>query len=281
MKITVPIASRGRPAGLLSVLTSMDALATGRNEIVYPLILDDDDFVTLDHLSRWEADNLLPAGVVPLIGKRDKTLNARMNEAMKAFPAEIYSVLPDDGFPLAQHWDEMYTVLIRNHAMPSFAWCEKNDPENATFIVLSDRWVSAVGGFPEYFPFWFADTWILEVHALAFAKPIAVVNQLSMGGKRGKTQGMRDLEFWFKFFTQTRQERVGQAEKLARSYGFTVDVRKERKEQLADFDRRDAWQLTQVARYETMFKAVEEPTEMYKQVKAAAEAWMQKLELAA
>lgn len=280
MKITVPMFSRNRPAGLLSVLTSLDALATGSHEITYALIVDDDDNKTLNHLDAWQKDKLLPENAIVHMGRRDKTLNARMNEAMNAYPADYYTFLPDDGFPLAQHWDTMFDGLKE---LPAFAWCEKNDPQNATFLAISERWRKATGrGFPEYFPFWFSDTWLMEVHLLAFAKPIGIVQQLGMGGKRGKTQGMRDLPFWFDFYHQTRCERVDDAVKVAKEWGFTLDVEKDRKDQLKILDERDQLQMANASKYLDLYKDDKsEPHQVYVNAKANADAWMRSKQVAA
>lgn len=270
MKITIPVMSRNRPAGLLSVLTSLDALATGSNQITYVLVIDDDDQITLEHVEGWTG--MLPKNTHVRCGKRDRTLNARVNAVINEFPADIYCPLPDDGFPLTQHWDGLFQGLGE---LPAFAWCERNDPGNATFIAVSERWRAALGrGYPEYFPFWFADTWILEVHLLAFAKGIGIIQQLAMGGKRGTTQGMRDLKFWFEFFAATRVERIAEAEKVAKAYGFSVDVRKERKEQLAVLEEGSRKQLERVPHYEKMFNADDgDPSEVYIEAKRRAEAW--------
>ena len=222
--------SRHRPAGLLSVLTALDALASGTHEITYPLIVDDDDALMRETINYWRQHDMMPAGVFPIVGKRDRTLNARMNEACAAFPAEAYFFGPDDGYPLTQHWDAIFKAAV-DQGLPAWCWVEKNAAGDATFICLSEKWRSALGrAFPEYFPYWFADTWIAEVHLLAFAKPIALINQLAMGGKRGKTQGMRELSFWFKFFAHTRDERIAEAEKLAKAcrndYGRNTHLRR-------------------------------------------------------
>ena len=279
MKITVPIVSRNRPAGLLSVLTSLDALATGSHEITYVLILDDDDHKTLQHIDLWEKQGIFPKGTVLRVGARDKTLNARMNEAAAEFPADYYTMLVDDGFPLTQHWDSMFDGL---KDLPAFAWCERNDPKNATFISVSERWRNALGRvFPEYFPFWFADTWILEVHLLAFAKPIGIVQQLSMGGKRGQTQGMRELPFWFNFFAKTRCERIADATKLAKEWGFTLNMN-DRKDQLSVLEQGDRNQIDNLPKYADLFKNDgSEPGIVYKQAKERAEAWLRAHQAAA
>lgn len=274
MRITIPMPSRNRPAGLLSVLTALDALATGQNQITYVLIIDADDEATRQCVKQWFDMELLPPNVHTVIGQRDKILNARMNEIVGTFPADIYCVLPDDGFPLTQGWDAMFAGLSE---LPAFAWQEKNDPGNATFIAISERWRQATGRmFPEYFPFWFADTWIMEVHLLAFAKPIGVVQQLQMGGKRGQTQGMRDLPFWFDFFAKTRTERIKEAVAVAKEFGFTLDVERDRQDQLKALLEADEYQKQRAPVYaQARGDGADPETDLYREAKARAEAWLE------
>jgi hypothetical protein len=275
LKITVPIPSRNRPAGLFAVITSLDALATGSHEIHYPLILDEDDEITLAQLSSWQDAWMLPDNVHPLIGKRDKVLNARMNDAANLYPADVYCFAPDDGFPLTQHWDNVF-LAAHEQNMPAWAWIEMNDPGNCTFVCLSEKWRNALGrSFPDYFPYWFADTWTAEVHLLAFGKRIPFVHQLRMGGKRGKTQGMRDLAFWFNFFAHTRNERIVEAQKLASAYGIAFDI-SERARFIQELEKEDAKHLGDVPECEARLGAnLTPPTKIYLDAKARAEAMME------
>ena len=223
-------------------------------------------------MEHWEKSGMLPDGTRKFIGARDKTVNARFNEAIAACPASMYIQACDDAYPLAFQWDRLIAGAAQ---MPAFSWQECNDPSNATYLVLSDKWVQAVGRFyPEYFPFWFADTWLAEVYALAFAKPIGVVNQLQMGGKRGSTQGMRELAFWFEFFAATRGERVREATQIAKAYGFSLNMA-ERQEQLRAMEAGDKYQLGRVSMYEQAFKAnLGVPSPVYEAAKFKAVCWM-------
>lgn len=279
MKITIGIPSRNRPAGLLSVLASMDGISSGQNQITYAVILDDDDYATLEQFEHWEKSGMVPDGVQKLVGDRGRGIHARFNEAMRLFPADIYSQACDDAWPLAFKWDALLAAAIK---IPAFSWQECNDPQNATYPVLSHRWLEAVGRFyPEHFPFWFADTWIAEVYSLAFAKPIGVVNQLPMAGRRGQTQGMRDLAFWFEFFAATRTERIEEAGKIAKAYGFTLNL-EERETQLAQMRESDAYQMKRVPLYEQAFKAnLGAPSKYYEAAHYRAVCWMAERELVA
>lgn len=261
MKITAIMPSRNRPLGMLGVISAYQALSTGNHDITYVVILDKDDTDSINQTDLFDKVNVM-------IGERDRTVNARFNEACKKFPGDVYIQLCDDAYPLAFHWDAMVYAL---KDIPAYSWQEKNDPTNATYIAMSHKWYSAIGRFyPEYFPYWFADTWIAEVFALAFAKPIGVVNQLQVGGKRGKTHSMRDVKFWFDFFAATRVERVKEAELLARAYGFTLNM-KDRQDQIKQMLEGDLYQQTQVERYEAMFGSKEPPSALYVACKEIAE----------
>ena len=255
------------------MLKCFDALATGLHEITYAVIVDDDDYVTLEQVAHWEKSGMLPQGVRLFCAPRVKTVNARFNEAIAACPADVYMQACDDAFPLAFKWDVLVAGLVQ---IPAYSWQECNDPTNATYLVISERWRAAVGRFyPEYFPFWFADTWIAEVYTLAFAKPVGVVNQLQMGGKRGQTQGMRELAFWFDFFAATRQERMAEAVAVARAHGFRLNPAQDRAEQLQAMEAGDTYQRSRVSVYEAAFKAnLGEPSAVYKAAKFRAEVWM-------
>jgi hypothetical protein len=270
MEITLGLPSRGRPAGLLSVLTALHHLSTGENAVNYAVILDDDDYVTLEQVEHWKKSGFFPERTYIKVAPRQKTVNARFNDAVAEHPADLYGQICDDAFPLTQHWDAIFAKCTQ---LPAFAWEERNDPLNVTYPVVSERWRSSIGRvYPEHFPFWFADTWIAETYRLAFGHPLSVFKQLGMGGRRGHTTGMRDLAFWFHFFAETRHERIAEAERLAEIYGCPVDVRSARREEIEQMQAADNYQLSRVAIYEAAFRAnTGEPSEMYQVAKDRAE----------
>lgn len=274
MKITVAIPSRARPAGLLASITALDALATGHHEITYAVVVDDDDYVTLEQIEHWEKSGMLPDGFQQVTGTRRMTVNARVNDAIARCPADWYLQSCDDIFPLTQHWD---ALMYGARSLPAYCWQEVNDPKNCTVLAISEKWRATVGRFyPEYFPFWFADTWLAEVFNLAFGKPIAVINQLQMGGKRGQTQGMRELEFWFRFFAVTRIERIREAQAIAKAWGMDVDCLRDRQHQILDMEAGDEYQLGRVEVYQRSLGANAGPeTEVYRIAEARAKQWIQ------
>lgn len=272
MKITVVLPSRNRPAWMLSVLTSLHGLSTGNHEITYAVLVDEDDEATVSDLKTWCDKGRLP-GVVPMVGG-GKLINARFNDACRAYPADWYIQMCDDAFPLTQNWDEL---VYGAKSMPAYCWQDINDPGNHTYPTMGSKWFDAVGRFyPEYFPFWFADTWIAEVFALAFGQAMPIVKQLQIGGKRGTTTGMRELEFWFRFFAVTRGERIEEAKKIAEAWERPLEVEKDRIEQLAQMEATDLYQLKRIALYEQTYGANKGPeSEIYKAAEAKAKAWIE------
>ena len=265
MKIDVIIPSRGHPTRLMAVLTCFDQLATGQHEVTYRIVCDMDDPLTCKAAESLKLRTAIHIGT--------GNLQTRMNEAAREGEAHIVTTAADDVFPLAQDWDGILAIGIEQN-LPAFSWQEVKDPTNHTNLVFSHKWLGAVGRMlPEYFPFWFGDTWVAEVFEMAFTRSMPIIKNLPWGGKRGKTLGMRDLAFWFDFFAATRVERIAEA----RAVCFAWNIPFEMPEAMAaDMQRRDAEQLARVPQYEEWFGADQgDPTEQYVKMKAAADQWLE------
>jgi hypothetical protein len=273
VKITIGLPSRGRPAGLLSVLKAFDALASGEHEVTYVVLVDDDDDYNILESANWVFVDAIPAGTVMRIGTNKEGLHKRFNEAMLAYPADIYSQATDDLYPLTYHWDNILVKAAEK--APAFSWVECSDPNNHTCFAVTNQWLEAVGRFyPEWFPFWFADTWIAEVYSMAFNEPPVSVRQLQMGGKRGVTTGMHNLQFWVEFFIATRKTRVEEAKRVAVAFGNTPAVG-DCDPPTVRFKEIDAWQLSHIEEYEKKFNANQgEPSARYKAAYDRAQRWM-------
>ena len=266
MKIDLIIPSRGQALRLMSVITAFDNLATGEHDITYNVVCDLDDPLT------WKALKQLP-GVQVAVHAGAGPLAERMNTVAMECDADTVSGAADDTFPLAQHWDDIIAAG-KDQGHDLFSWQEVNDPTNHTMIVFSRRWLKAVGRMlPTYFPFWFGDTWVAEVYELAFNRPLPIVENLQWGGKRGKTNGMRDLAFWFEFFSATRVERIAEARSVCYAFARPFVANQA---MIEDMERRDREQLARVPHYEEYFGANKgEPSEQYTTMKTAADTWLQ------
>ena len=181
----------------------------------------------------------------------------------------------DDVFPLAMFWDAMIASGIEINSLPAFAWMEVTDPENVTFPVLSRRWLTTLGYmFPEYFPYWFVDTWIKEVHELAFGQVLSVIQNLPVGGRRGVTRNMRDADFWFRFFEATHPQRAQDAMRVSKEFG--AEIASERRDAITRAHHETfLLQLESVPEDERLYGVgTETPTRRYLNLKTSAEKWL-------
>lgn len=197
-------------------------------------------------------------------------VHARVNEVVASSDADVFMQWADDLFCLTPLWDDMIAHAIKQ--VPAFSWQEVQDPKNHTAIVISKEWAKATGRFyPEYFPFWFADTWMKEVFCYLYGHDMPIVNQLRFSHKRQKTTNMHDLAFWFRFFTYTRSERINEAKKIAAACGREWT---EYPEITQIFERADALQLEKVPQYELAFGGNGIPSASYLKAKEKAEQMM-------
>ena len=275
MHIAVIIPSRGRALSLKGVLVALHSLASGLNRISYTILADKDDPDTAWYIEDVRemvegAPGALTGDTLTIIQDENRLINVRENEIAPALRADAYMPWADDLFPMAQNWDSIIQYAIEEANVPAFSWQEANDPDNHTAIVISRKWYEATGRlFPDYFPFWFADTWMKEVFHFAFGAQMPIVEQLLFGGKRGKTGNMHDLAFWFRVFAETRDERIEDARKVCKAMAMSMP---DHTEVEALFERGDQMQLRAVPRYEQAFGAGSTaPSAYYKEAKARAE----------
>jgi len=270
MKLALIVPTRGRPRLLQASMTAFDELASGEHEIVYAICCDEDDNVTRCAAEALQHD----INAVTVCAPRPLTIGKKMNDAARSIEADAYLWINDDTFPLTQYWDAALADVFEQHRLPIFCWANVHEPAGGCDPVISKRYMEAVGRMlPEHFPFWFADTWVQETYLLAFGEQIATTTLPLLGGRRGKTTGMRDLPFWFEFFAATRIERIEEAQRIADAYGLDVRVAG-RGEILAGLAERDRWQLGRCAQYQQLWGDTREPSESYIKAKTQAQDWL-------
>lgn len=262
--IAVLILTRGRPAGLVAAVQALHATASGDVPINYVLCCDDDDptidqsVALLEHLPITISRN-----------PRPDALGGAWNLGARAAGEWDMALLTgDDTVPACWHWDRHMSA---RDDLPAFAWQELNDPTNVTYPVVSRRWFDAVGGkmVPAWFPYWFNDTWLAEVHMMAFGQPLPIASELPMAGRRGTTREMRELAFWFSVFTATRGMRENDAHMVAAAFRRPEPVRGQH---AAFFAAWDAEQMSRVPLYNKAFAAdTVPPTPRYLRLRAKAE----------
>ncbi len=271
MKIAIVLPSRGNPQRLQAILTALDHLASGQHTISYHLIVDEDDEATR------AAQASMPSIRDIQFHWGDSAIShfTRLNQVVRMLDADAVSWFTDDVFPLAMFWDVMIASGIEINHLPAFAWMEVTDSENVTFPVLSRRWLVTLDYmFPEYFPYWFVDTWIKEIHELAFGQALSVIQNLPVGGRRGVTRNMRDADFWFRFFEATHPQRAQDAMRVGKEFG--VEVTEEQRVAITRSHHETfLLQLESVPEYERLYGVGSEtPSARYSNLKTAAEKWL-------
>ena len=267
MNILIITPSRGHPAGLLSVITSAAALASGKHHITHAVAIDEDDAATAEALEHFPNSH-----VTVVRGPRSRSLGGIVNPLLASSGVDVYLGLSDRSYLLTPRWDAVLAQAVEKVPHGVFWLTHPDLPRSPIFPVITRRWREAAGEvFTDYFPFWFDDTWIAETWRFATGMaplmlPIQAFRQPH------KTAGLRDLEFWYRFFFALRPMRAEAGQRIATRLGLPgVDAA--RIAQLLEAG--DAQLLPRVPQIEAEYGSPGKPTEpdqRYLQAKARAEA---------
>ena len=242
MRTLVAIATRGRPLRLAGALHSFRTLQSGQHQVDYVLRVDDDDTQTLELVPQL-TDTY---GIEAMIRPRPVTLGQAWNEIAADREWDACAVVADKHLCLSPNWDEGVSVLFERQKLPMARWNLIRAPEEMAMI-MPRKWYDTVGRiYPEWFPFWFSETWVREVHHLAFGSDVTLVNDMPITEPAFVTQGLRNLELWFDFFAKTRSLRVREAEQIAATYGAKPFDRRSVIESMRNID---AWQKPRIEGY--------------------------------
>lgn len=203
MKINVCIPSKNRPHLASAVITVLDQISSGENEILYSIGIDSDEKHAYNNFSTV-VNGKVNIYVVP---EHINTIGAIWNFLARLKEADAYMAFVDDAFPLNKNWDlqiKFYTTV-----MEGCSWNEPELGELAGYPVMSDKLFKVCGYLcAEHFPFWFCDSWFQEIYRYAFCQEVPMSTDLKVGSRQEKTHHMRDLSFWWGFFNATRTLRV-------------------------------------------------------------------------
>lgn len=272
VKIAVPILSRHRPQALCATLRAFHAAASGLHDIEFGVRTDPNDPETSLALAS------LPFAVTILNTPRPRTIGAAYNEIIAEMTADIYAPMADDVAPVGAGWDDLIAKALPIGKPGVIAWNDTGSPNQVTYVVATKEWLSIGRGalFAEFFPFWFIDTWLAEVHLLATGRWPTIIADLKLAGPRGTTSGMRDLALWYEFFDKSRLARVVEAQHFANAMGLKVDVAVERAPIIRELDRLSADLTSRAPQIEAAFRSGDQTQAAadYLQTKAAAENYL-------
>lgn len=273
MKITVGIPSRGRPLDLIASVLTLDKLKSGGNQIEYLIAVDSDkreDFEAECWVQigrRFATDLRFVFGPRPLgLGE----LHNRMAEACE--PDATFMLWSDRVVPITEDWDHAIATAVMQYPT-RVLWLDSIHLVGAGQFILPPAWRAALPGnpCPGYFPFWFEDSAVEEVDAFVHGFPRMATWAKCAGPRTAKTNRMRDLEFWIRFYASLRPQRLAEAKIIAANLGVAP---RDNTEIIAHWERRDADFISRAPQLTEQYGAEGEPDESYLKAKANAEAIM-------
>lgn len=216
-EIAILCGTRGRPDMFAESLASLQATVRDKARTHLWVYVDEDDAVT----RRAIESGAIPDPGLPLhwhIGPRTAGLG-QMHQALwraSGQTAEIYMLSTDKSHFATPGWDEVVRAKFAEYpdgillAFPH----DPNTADQATYTILGWAWVRTLGYFyPGYFPFWFDDLWVDHIGQMVgrYQKLPIVIAPLR---GRGRTQRMRNVPFWVRFFQLMLPERREAARRL-------------------------------------------------------------------
>lgn len=213
MKLSLLIASRGRPTELLRTVTETAARIAEPTDTTVSVALD------------WDDDTNPPAPTIGShlvwsVSEREDSLGEKYNRAARNAPADVYILGADDNIFLAEGWDTRVRVAMREFSGTGFGFVYfgRLDGTLPTQMAVPHHLFDYQGFlFPPHWPVWFHDTWIDEIAHMTGRILWADIPVEEIGG-RGKSRGIRDIAFWAALFDATRPDRVALAEMLSREH---------------------------------------------------------------
>lgn len=216
MKIAILIPSRGRPRLLSAAITALKEMESGENDVTYVVGFDKDDPETGKISEKFQFHKVESL----LISESILTIGGIWNYLASDIGADIYSCMIDDALPISPHWDRVMVNMAKKHQ--AFTWLEISSPGNAGYPTCTRKWLDACGYIvPEYFPFWFSDTWFGEMVQFVNNSPVPSSIDMMLYSRQESTHNLRDLDFWWGFFSATRRDRLAESYRIATMNGFT------------------------------------------------------------
>jgi hypothetical protein len=211
VKVAVLIPSRGRTGGVYRVVTTLRALESGKNDIVYVVGCDHDDPDTA-RMARI-------VGATPYIMARKNSLGEMVNAMAEAHPADAYCSLADDVEMKSRWWDEYIRDACDQVPGGVFWWQSQN---GAAYAIVSEAWRKAAGYiFTGYFLFWFDDCWLIQLWMYASGQHLIKL-EAHIHDHATKTHRMADYDKWHDFYWSRDGERVEEGARIAKALGWPV-----------------------------------------------------------
>lgn len=219
-EISILMATRGRPDMLAEEISTLKENTARKDKIALWIYVDNDDQVTRSAIDGGKfGDPGFPIHwhIGPRPGALGQTHQILWDKSGRA--SEIYMITCDDARFDTPGWDEVVRKRFAEFSdgvLLAFA-DDPNCSDQATYPFIGWGFLQTLGYekvFPGVFPFWWDDRWVEHIGLMAGrgAKIPMVINPI--GGDKGKTQRMRCVPFWTRFFQLLLVERKACAEQL-------------------------------------------------------------------
>ena len=219
LSVALCIPTRGRAESLTKVVANADAgVAQIGTKIIIGYDADDDE------QPKWPSTR-----VIETVADREDSVGAKYNRMFRAHAADLYIQGADDLLHAAG-WDAKIAATgAKFKDGIGVVYLGKNLPMDGPLpsggFAVTKRFLDLMGGFPEFSPFWWYDTWTSEIAMMIGRIEWADVDAALVGGNRGKTRGLRDAAFWQTLFAALRPKRAQIARNMINNMIVSSDER--------------------------------------------------------
>jgi hypothetical protein len=210
MRLTVSIATRGRPDILMDTLNAYVGNSTLPDTRVHVAIDEDDET-----MKGFKVRMLGYGKVVLSVQPREDTRGLKHQRVLTEAPADLYLVGTDHSPIVTPGWDGMFLEAAKLFHDGIGVVC--TPLANLSFPYLqavTAKWVELCGYVqPPQFPFWFIDHWLDDVARMT-GRYVPVRVHAHSNRRTSTTTEMRDLTFWADYYNFLTPIRVAEADRI-------------------------------------------------------------------
>lgn len=220
LKVSVCIATRGRPellANTVAMTLSNSVMESTRIVVGF----DEDDPALSTAISALASHDKL----IACVEAREDSLGEKYNRCQREEPADLYVVCTDDAAITTPGWDRILSEAAKQFpdgiGVINFGSMQVESSLPAMYAI-TQKFVDKTGFFQvPYFPFWWHDTWTMEIATMINRRWLAQVDvEYPDMDTATKTRCCRDIRFWQMFFDATRGLRQDAARSIILSDEF-------------------------------------------------------------
>jgi hypothetical protein len=201
MKLTIGIATRGRPA-----------LAAETARITQGNIADENTQIIL----LADADDIAPecAGIRVDVRKREDSIAAKWNRLLEIAPADVYLAMVDHSPVVSKGFDvEILKAASAFHDGIGCVYAPMANLSFPSYQAPTARMAEIMGCiYPTYFPYWFVDHWLEDLCKMTGRFSFADIKIDHR--KRPGTQDFREPGLWASVYDAMYEEREEIADRL-------------------------------------------------------------------